>query len=197
MPGETAETTIDDLLAECTARETSVRVLLRQDMVQQHAVLVAELERLAVLDGESGSLELLSPAAAAAVVAFEAEMDAALREFRFRSIGRRAWRDLLAQHPPSKEDRLDRLDYNPLTFPVAAVAASCVSPRMSLEQATKLEALTDLTEFGKLSAAAFEVNIGGNSNPKAHLAGRIARVSAGFGTTAVDMGSPDHGSLGG
>lgn len=52
-----------------------------------------------------------------------------LYEFRLTSIGSLAWENLVSLHPPTKKQRSDHgtaLDYNPETFPVAAVAA-CLS----------------------------------------------------------------------
>lgn len=66
------------------------------------------------------------------------EIKAKTRRFVFESIGKRAWRDLLAEHPPTKEQRASlgmALDHNPDTFPPAAMAATCVEPGMTAEQA--------------------------------------------------------------
>lgn len=52
-----------------------------------------------------------------------------LYEFRLTSIGSLAWENLVNMHPPTKKQRTDlgkALDYNPDTFPIAAVAA-CLS----------------------------------------------------------------------
>jgi hypothetical protein len=55
-------------------------------------------------------------------------------EFVFRSIGRLAKRDLIREHPPTKEQTAElgegmALEFNPLTYPPALLAASCESVR--------------------------------------------------------------------
>lgn len=70
--------------------------------------------------------------AAATLEQAKAELDAArqaaldhLYVFRFTSIGAQAWEDLILRHPPTDEHRQEhgRVDFNPDTFPTAAVAA--------------------------------------------------------------------------
>jgi len=64
-----------------------------------------------------------------------------------RSIGRGAWEKLKEAHPPTEAQKAKLaaqvkegeeapvLTFNPDTFPVAALAASCESPKMTVEQA--------------------------------------------------------------
>ena len=177
-------TSIDDLLAEVSAREVTVRVLLRQDMLAEHARMDAELIDALNTDAKENR-DPLGPPLARKLVAFEAEIDAAKRAFTFKAIGKRKWADLIAKHQPTKEQTRanPRLDHNPDTFPAAAVAASCVEPVMTLDQATALETALNLAVFDQLWAACLEANVGGGDSPKSLVAGPIVQVSEGLGIT--------------
>lgn len=185
-------TTIDDLLAEVTAREKTVKILLRQDMLIEHERLDAELVAELHADNEENR-DPLGPALAERLVEFEAEIEAAKRPFRFRAIGKRAWADLLAEHPPTKEQLAatnGRIDHNPETLPIVAIAASCVDPPMTVEQVGKLEQALNLAQFEKLWAGCLDANVGSADSPKSFAAGPIARVSAALGRSAMGMDGP-------
>ena len=184
-------TTIDDLLAEVTAREKTVRILLRQDMLAEHARLDAELVAELEIDANENR-DAVGPRLAQRLVEFEAEIEAAKRPFTFRAIGKRPWADLLADHPPTKDQLAasnGRIDHNPETFPIVAIAASCVDPKMTVAQVTRLEDAINLGQFEKLWAACLDANVGGGDSPKSFAAGPIARVSAALGITAANGAS--------
>lgn len=189
-------TTIDDLLAEVTAREKTVKVLLDQRLLADHERLEAELLEARLVDDQENR-DPVAPGLAEALIEFEEQIRAKRRAFRFRSIGKKPWADLLSLHPPTKE-QLNvnaRLDHNPETFPVAAIAASCVEPLMTVEQVGQLELAMNLAGFDKLWSACLDVNVGGGGDaPKSLVAGLIVQVSAGYGTTHVNGASPDPSS---
>ncbi len=74
--------------------------------------------------------------------------------FTFQSIGRVAYRDLLLAHPATGEQRrefekaqktagtpphlVSRLPFNSDTYPPALIAACCVTPAMTVDEATEL-----------------------------------------------------------
>lgn len=192
---------IEEILAEITARTVTARVLLRQDLLDRHAELSAELDAALAADRSEQSMEggMRAPAVAQAVVDFEAELEAAKREFVFKGIGKRSWSDLLRQHPPTKEQLKAnaRIDHNPETFPAAAVAVSCSSPRMTLDQARALEERLDLTQWAQIWQACLSANLGEATLPKSQVAGGILRASGASASTAAPTGSPDPSSLDG
>ncbi len=112
------------------------------------------------------------------ILEIEAEMEACTIEFRFRSIGHRAWADLLRAHAPTKEQlRQDRsLDHNPETFPDVAMAVSCVEPVMSVEEVKRLAAspLVDVAAWSRLWNACIKANVAA-ANPKSLVAAGLIR----------------------
>jgi len=180
------ETTIDDLLAEIQPRTAVARVLLRQDLVEQHARLDAALNA-AMLADQHENRDPVGPRLARELAEFEASIDAAKREFHFKAIGKRKWADLMAKHPPTKEQvkAHGRIDHNPATFPIAAIAASCTAPAMTTEQVAALEDGLNQTQFDQLWAACLDANVGGGSDPKSLTAGLILRTSGQSASTAV------------
>lgn len=131
-------------------------------------------------------------ATAARIAELEAKMLASVIEFRFKSIGHRAWRDLLAAHPPTKAQRsAERLvDHNPDTFPYEAMAASCIDPVMTVDDVRRLERtpLIDVQFWDTLWSACLRANVV-DAAPKSLAAGLILRQSGGSVTTAANGAS--------
>lgn len=82
-----------------------------------------------------------------------------------RSIGRKRYDALLAEHPVTPEQTAEAeaeggsaLPYNIDTFPIALVAASCVSPEMTEEQVAELFDEWNAAEVNALWLTALEVN---------------------------------------
>lgn len=96
--------------------------------------LLAEADRLgaeyleAKGQDEAENREPQAPALAERLKDLSTQIQAAEVEFVFRSIGRLAWQNLIAEHPPTKEQRELGADMNVDTFPATAMAASCISP---------------------------------------------------------------------
>lgn len=177
-------------------RTATVRILLNQDLEARHREL--ELRLVEELTGDDRfNREPVAPDVAAEIVALEAEIEAAKVTFVVRAIGRKDWSDLVAKHPPTEAQRRTgaRLDFNPESFPVAALAACAVDPEMTPAQAQRLEAAVNSSQFDTLWAAVLDVNVGGLSSPKSLIAGRIHRPSGASVTTAAAEESPEASSL--
>lgn len=134
---------------------------------------------------------------AARILEIEDEMAAKSVTFRFRSIGHRAWADLLRAHPPTRDQLAKRrdMDHNPETFPYAAIAASCVEPVMSIDDVKRLEASPafDVQAWNQLWGACLEANVAAVA-PKSLAAGLIHRQSGGSATTASRKASRGRSS---
>ena len=191
---------IADVLAQAenvdNRRTATVRLLLRQDLAREHAGLEAEL--LTARQGdENENRTPEAPTIARRIVDLEAEMDAAKVTFTFRAMGRRQWVDTVSSHPPTKaqlkaigelsSDPLKRasLDFNPDTFPVAAIAASCVDPVMTVEDVKRLESSLSDSQWSQLWQKAIEVNVGSTDPKASRAAGLILRLSEQSATTAA------------
>lgn len=171
---------IEAILAEAEnpeyVRTATARVLIRQDLVARHAELQAELNSAIAGDDRENRMPV-APRVAEELLDLEAQIEQAKVEFRFRSVGRKAWADLLAKHPPTKEQvRADRrVDHNPATFPLAAIAASCVEPAMTVAEVERLERALNNSQFDTLWSKCIDANVGGLVDPKAIGASSIAR----------------------
>lgn len=192
---------IDDLLDEMENPEyrasTTVRILVGKAaaLLAEHAA-ADEAARLAVEADSRENREPQAPALAAKLREIEERIEDAKTAFTFRNIGRKAWADLVASNPPSKDHlKLDpQAQVNPETFPQAAIAASCASPSLTVEQVARIEnAVTD-AQWNALFGACLTANVGGNDSPKSVLAGLILQASERSATTAANEESPDRSS---
>lgn len=189
-----SDPSLDEVLAAAEnpayVRVATARILLRQDLIAKHAALEAELAAAIARDATVNERDR-APEVAKQIEVVEAEIDEAKVEFRFRNIGRRAWADLLAKHPPTKEQaKTHRVDHNPETFPLAAIAASCTAPEgIDLAAVKRLEAAITDAQFTALWRACVDANMGGVEDPKSVTAGSILQMSERSGRTAANAGS--------
>lgn len=132
------------------------------DRALLHKLEVAEKEASAAGDGmlatDKGEVESIRD-----------EIKSKTRTLVFEAIGKRQWRDLLGEHPPAREQREQTpgLDYNPETFPAAAMAAACVQPGLTLEQAQWLCDELPLGVVERVWLAVLDANVIGGDEKKA------------------------------
>ncbi len=213
--------TLEEILAEAAnpdyRRVSTARVLLRQDLIAQHEQLEAELEEAVEADGRNSRFASIdtqkaAPAVAQQLAELEKAFDEHKHEFKMGSIGNKAWQALMAEHPPSKKllEQNRNAEFDPETFPVAAIAASWIdpentgwkfvptekpNPEMQRRVAffTQLDELLNNTQFRVLWAACLEANTGFGT-PKSRSAGLILRASGSSASTAAAEASPDPSS---
>jgi hypothetical protein len=185
---------IDLLLATAKRPEKDVELCLRGD-------LQAEWERLeAQLAPETATLAA-SPEQqkiAAQVQAIEEEMRQATLTLRLRAMSRADWQELLAAHPPRKDNEVDRnLGLNDSTFWDALIWLSLVSP--ALDEVRLEQVLNRLTprQFNTLTTAAWSLNQADVSVPFSLTASRIAGSSAAMSRPRSGSGSRTAGTPGG
>lgn len=87
-----------------------------------------------------------------------AEQRESVHEFRFRALSARDYSDLLSQHRPREEDKADGLRFNVETFPTALIAACCVDPEMTEDEAGELLEELSSGQRDQLFAAAWAAN---------------------------------------
>ena len=97
------------------------------------------------------------------------QVEAKTRTFVFASIGRRKWRELLGEHPPTKEQLKEdpNLDNNPETFPQAAMVACCTDPGLTTEEADWIAAELPEMVFLRFWNAVLKANVLGGDEKKA------------------------------
>lgn len=166
---------LDEVLAKAKPNTATVVVFLDGEIADRIHALEVDLRNAELAHdtiGESpdvarirGDLDEARAQAAASQV-----------EFRLQAIGSLAWARLLAEHPPTDDDRKAGTDHNPRTFPPAALAASLVEPEATVEQ---VEQLADTISFGQwliLWTTCLNVNLGLGDRPKSvrRSAGRLS-----------------------
>lgn len=146
---------IEDILAEATPRERTVKVCIRGDLAGRMEELQDELAQTST-DWEPSDLTDVHPGRAIAEQMRELreQIRAAERPFTLRYIGDKAYSDLMAVHPAENDNEA----FNSETFPRALVAASCVDPAMNEEQAAQLFEKINEGEIKKLFDAAWDVH---------------------------------------
>src|SRR5690606_6144443 len=136
----------------------------------------AELERLQertktarTLD-EAVADDQVRAAARRVLDAQQALAEAENLELVFRCIPWRQWRELVDQHPPSEQDTKEaphlRPEFNADTFWPAAMAASCVSPGMTVAEAEQLREVLPRDKWWEIVGVVSKVNVGGTDVPK-------------------------------
>ena len=147
---------IDDILASAKPRSDTVRVSLRGDLAREYDRLETELH--AATD-DARLLEL-----AEQLEAVQADIRAHAVEFVIVGLGKKRWTDLLADHPPTDEQRAELgrwLDHNPETFPYEAIAASITDPEgLTAEKVHDLEDILTVGEWERLWRAVVAANVG-------------------------------------
>lgn len=150
-PGTSAE----DVLARAQARTARVRVVLDGDLLDEHAVLEAEL---ATLDPDSAEAAAL----AESIVALEDRVATAEVEFVFKGMGRGRWRKLAADHPPTDEQKVRGADFDVDVFPFLAMAESIVEPALTAEDLTALnDDVWDEATYQQVWGACLRANVAG------------------------------------
>jgi len=132
-------TSWDDVASQIRPLEVTIRVPMRADLIDTLQLLEVELRQAAQRDKDGAATASLAdrpkaPVVAERIQALERELADSEVEFKFRAIGRRAYDQLLAEHPPTaiqvKEAKAQGVValYNLDTFPPALAAACCVQP---------------------------------------------------------------------
>lgn len=171
-----------DKLKAAKLPERTVDICLRGDLQAQWEDLhrqLADIEARQAVDkrlnsaGQTGKI-------GQQIADLQEQMRADTIVFRLRALSRRAWNDLLKEHPPRKDDETDTtLGYNVDAFIPAAIQACTYSPD-DLDDVTWADLLDErLTEFQfvALQNACMALNVRQVSVPNSYAASRILRGS--------------------
>lgn len=152
---------IEAILAAAKPREVVLRQCLAGDLAAEADRLTAELDRLSSFTRTSLADTDPRTELAAELDRVIDKMRAGEVEFRFRALPHKEYSDLLAEHPPVKDDEA----WNAETLPVELVAKSCISPVMTLAQAGALFDVVNETGRAQLFAAAWSAQRAGTQIP--------------------------------
>ena len=188
---------VDDVLGAHRPVTRSVRVIV-------DGGILAELDRLeAALESAVDTDRRLNRKAEAPAIAEQIRVlhqqgnDSAVT-FTFQSVGRKLWSDLQASHPPT-QDQIDESssrdeqppDWNPETFPAAAIAASCVDPDgMTVVKAQRIVDDWSMAQVNQVWQGCLSANIGAADIPFTSPAFDVLRRFGGSWTTADPEESP-------
>lgn len=174
---------LDAVLASATPATADAKVCFRNDLLDRHTGLEVELAAAVAADQKRNKGHQ-APAIAERIEALQAEIDGSLVPFRFQSIGRRAWVALRLQHPPTDEDKKIGAEFNSLTFPDAAIAASAVDPVVAVEDVARIAEKLNDREYDKLWKATLAANLGVVVGaPKSVLASAVLQLRNGDTST--------------
>lgn len=187
---------IEDIKAAFARRRVEAKVLVDGKLLDEHRRLCGddttglpgELHR-AMREDAMSNRQPETPAILNRVAALEAEIEAAQTVFVFEGIGDYAWHQLLNKHAPTRDDRIAGYDFDPETFPPLAVAASCIEPVLTPDDARWLFVNLDVAEWQRIWGACLLANLGERDRPKSVTATAAAIARNGYSTTAAPEGS--------
>lgn len=93
------------------------------------------------------------------------KVEASRREMSFEKLDGKLWRDLISKHPPNKKQKAEGHTHNPETFYPAAMAATCIEPGITFEQAEKFCDTFPVLEVEKVMAVVYELHAMGGRDP--------------------------------
>lgn len=188
---------IDDLIATAQPQTEVVRVCARGELVPAHEEAVKALAEAAQADDSLAGVSPEVAAAAEAVKAIEDEQEAHTLSLTVTAVSRNRWANLLAQHPPTKEQRRIGHFADPASFPVAVVAECVVELEGDVSKAEKLADILSMAEWNKLESAALRLNGEETPHPKLAAATVILQTNGHSSTTSPPEASLEGGSLAG
>lgn len=187
---------IDDVLKETRPVAHTVDVCVRGDLLAEISQLRARLADVRE-DDRRLNRQPQAPALQERIQELQRQARDHSVTFRFQAIGNRAWSDLLKDHPPTTAQQKealqagDPLQFNPETFPKAAIAASCTQPEgMTLAKVQELWERWNFDQCQKLWGACLAANVGSTDVPFTDGGSNGRRDSAPSSTTAPREESP-------
>ncbi|MFB4285705.1 hypothetical protein ACBJ59_61335 [Nonomuraea sp. MTCD27] len=172
---------IDDFLDGLKLPEDQVPICMRGDLQSRFEELSRQLEAARrgpepdSLDGVPDTVRL-----AREIEALRGEMQEHVRVFLLRALPRKEWSDLAKEHKPRKTDAADlQAGFNRETFPIAALAACSVKPKMDEKQAGRLVDRVTQGQWQALWNAIAELNGGSGEVPFSYAASAILSATSG------------------
>jgi uncharacterized NAD(P)/FAD-binding protein YdhS len=189
MSGKSTAKSFADILGTAKLPERSVEVCLRGDLQADLEVLERQLEEATEQQDAVNSLDAGAEIAEISekIQDLRTEMKDHTYPFRVRALSRRAYRALVAAHPPrkvtdaegnEKVDDTDSLGFNVETFFDALLRLALVDPEVDdATWSSLMDRLTD-RQFEELAGAAWLLNRQEVDIPFSRAASRNSRSSA-------------------
>ena len=175
---------IDDVIKGVKPVVRTVSIVLDGSIENERLLLEDELVRARQEDerAESADYQMQAPVVAQQLLDLQERAREVEVNFTFQSIGRKAWTDLEAQHPPTPEQLQIAaesdlvLKWNALTFPHAAIAASLVEPQgIDVAKVAELEEKLSAGQWKRLWAACSLANEGAGDVGESEAASAVIR----------------------
>lgn len=168
------KTTMADVLKAARPVERSVTVCVAGDLNVQIEDQERILRDIATDPHRSLAASPEETAAAEQIELLRQQMHDHEVTFTFRALSSRAWSDLMAAHP-AREGKEEGFDLD--TLPAALLAASCIEPTMTSEDADALANVLNNAQFGQLFDTAWRCSNRELDVPFSALASRVLRDS--------------------
>ncbi|MFB4280851.1 hypothetical protein ACBJ59_36565 [Nonomuraea sp. MTCD27] len=171
-----------DIKAKLRRPERTVTLCLVGDLQAQYEQLERDLARARDKASE-GTLASGANADATRIAreiqALQEEMREHTETFRFRGLARRAYRDLIAAHPPTDEqvEKNPEVDVNWDTFGVSLITACCISHDLNEDEVGELVDELTAAQYGSIFTAAQAVNVIELDVPNSFTASAVLRAS--------------------
>jgi hypothetical protein len=182
-----------DALAGASARVRRAKLCLDGELLAEIERLTEELSLVQLAD-QAENRKPQAPALAQRIVELTEQAQASETEFVFQPLGRRPWRDLVAEHPPTDEQKAAGAEYNTDTLPIVAMGRSCIAPADASEESfAELEddpTIND-AQWDRLWFACWAANTGGNGGADIPLSGRAYALARGTETSSASRGTTD------
>lgn len=161
---------IDEILEEAKPAETTFRVCLRGDLLNEHQALEAELKALPPF--KQSHLAEADPRIGLAlkIAELEAEMRKSEAAFHFRALSRTKYRELLAANPGEPNQK-----FNPETLPRVLISACCIDPVMTPSDVDRLFDRLNEGSVEALFMAAYALNEGVTRVPFSERASALTK----------------------
>lgn len=151
---------IEDIISSAKLPTRTVPLCLRGDLQAEFEDLDRQLQA-ANANGEDDETLAGRPEVrelAERVEAVRQQMAEHTAVFRFRGLSARDYSDLTAEHKPTEEQQAKGLDLDWETFPVGLIAACAIDPKMTVEQAERLNRTVSDRQWEDLYQAALACN---------------------------------------
>ncbi|MEU4410767.1 hypothetical protein AB0F88_40205 [Streptosporangium sp. NPDC023963] len=168
-----------DIKGRIKLPEKTVSICLRGDLQAEFEGLERDLAaarskpKAVTLSGGNEEAETI----AQMIADLSEEMREHSTVFRFRGLTKRAYSDLVAQYPPTREQEEKGNDVNWETFPVALIAACAIEPKMTEAEAGELNDMVTQAQWNAIYMAASAVNAAKLDIPNSSAASAVLASS--------------------